>query len=81
MNTFIDICQPGDVIKFRPSFGTGPLTSASVTMVEEDVKNGRPGGEVYDTWFYADQVDTIVKSDGRVYLRESAGDNGIFIPR
>jgi len=56
----------GAVVKLRPDFGLGSLITATVTAVESDIKNGRPGIDYTTTsgsskWAYLDQIEKIIK--------------------
>jgi len=58
--------REGSVVYVRGAFGTGPSQKATVTEVEADIKNGRPGiGYVTedgdDHWAYLDQVQAVYK--------------------
>jgi hypothetical protein len=58
--------REGSVVYVRGAFGTGPSQKATVTAVEEDIKNGRPGIDYTtedgdDHWAYLDQVQAVYK--------------------
>jgi hypothetical protein len=55
-----DIRQGSRVI-LRDNFGTGTPREVTVTNVEADVKNGRPGLDYGNNWAYLTQVDRVVK--------------------
>lgn len=56
--------REGSVVYVRGAFGTGPAVKATVTAVEKDIKNGRPGIDYTtedgdDLWAYLDQVQAV----------------------
>jgi len=56
--------EEGSIVQVRGNFGNGPVETATVDEVLEDIKNGRPG-IVYTTesgqtkWAYLDQIVSI----------------------
>jgi hypothetical protein len=53
--------RAGSVVYVRTNFGTGPVIRATVTDVEQSVKNGLPGIDYTDEsgdgyWAYAEQI-------------------------
>ena len=62
----IDQVREGSVIIVRGRWGSDDAIRATVTGVEEDIKNGYPGVCYYITdpnslhWAYFDQVDSVV---------------------
>jgi hypothetical protein len=53
--------REGSVVIVRGNFGTGAPQKVTVEVVEEDVKNGRPGICYDDSWAYLSQVDRVVQ--------------------
>jgi len=58
--------REGSVVYVRGNFGQGPAQKATVTEVEEDVKNGYPGicyvtEDGDDHWAYLNQVQAVYK--------------------
>lgn len=52
--------KAGDVVLYRPSFGSGPLTK--VTILDLDEKDGRAVyGLDNDRWCYEDSIQRKVK--------------------
>jgi hypothetical protein len=52
--------REGSVVIVRGNFGTGVPQKVTVAVVEEDVKNGRPGICYDESWAYLTQVDRVV---------------------
>lgn len=50
----------GSVVRVRDNFGNGSPKTVTVTGVDEDIKNGRPGIDYDDSWAYLTQVDRVV---------------------
>jgi len=50
----------GSVVRVRDNFGMGSPKTVTVTGVDEDIKNGRPGIDYDDSWAYLTQVDRVV---------------------
>jgi hypothetical protein len=57
----IEDIREGSVVIVRGAFGTGQPQRVTVTEVEEDVKNGRPGICYDESWAYLTQVDRVVQ--------------------
>jgi hypothetical protein len=57
----INEVREGSVVIVRGAFGTGQPQTVTVTEVEEDVKNGRPGICYDESWAYLTQVDRVVQ--------------------
>lgn len=57
----IEDIREGSVVVVRGNFGGGFPERVTVALVEEDIKNGRPGIEYGDHWAYLDQVVRVVK--------------------
>ena len=59
------LLKEGSTVELRGNFGSGPLELATVTCVEDDIKNGCPGIDYTtqsgdDHWAYIDQIHRIV---------------------
>jgi hypothetical protein len=52
--------REGSVVIVRSNFGSGPAQRVTVTEVEEDIKNGRPGICYDESWAYLTQVDRVI---------------------
>lgn len=57
--------RPGSIVILRGSFGQGQREQATVTEVEADIKNGRPGIDYVtktsgSSWAYLSQVEEVV---------------------
>ena len=52
--------REGSIVMMRPNFGTDSAVQVRVELVEEDIKNGRPGICYKDRWAYLHQVDSVV---------------------
>lgn len=51
----------GSVVMVRPAFGTQAPIRVTVSDLDSDIKNGRPGIEYGMSWAYLSQVDSVVK--------------------
>jgi hypothetical protein len=59
MVTLKDI-REGSVVIVRGNFGNGPEQRVTVTEVDSDIKNGRPGICYEESWAYLTQVERVV---------------------
>ena len=50
----------GSQVRVRDNFGNGQPRTVTVTGLDEDIKNGRPGIDYDDSWAYLTQVDRVV---------------------
>lgn len=51
----------GSRVVVRDNFGNGSPKTVTVTGLDEDIKNGRPGIDYDESWAYLTQVDRVVK--------------------
>jgi hypothetical protein len=59
MVTLKDI-REGSIVIVRGDFGSGRPQTVTVTEVDSDIKNGRPGICYDESWAYLTQVDRVV---------------------
>jgi len=53
--------REGSIVRVRDNFGNGSPRNVTVTGVDEDIKNGRPGIDYDDSWAYLTQVDRVIQ--------------------
>jgi hypothetical protein len=53
--------REGSVVVVRDNFGQGSPKTVTVSGVDDDIKNGRPGIEYNESWAYLTQVDRVVQ--------------------
>lgn len=58
-----DSLEVGDTVLVATDFGGGPTVKAVITLVDDDIKDGRPGIDYFIVsdpndlrWAYADQI-------------------------
>jgi hypothetical protein len=72
MKKFIDIADAGNTVRYRPSFGMDAPVTATISVTEANIKNGRPGFDTHGaSWAYADQIVWLVDNDGVKWSRVS----------
>ena len=57
--------RAGSVVRIRSGFGSEPPETVTLTNVEADIKNGRPGCDYTDRkgngrWAYLSQIDAVL---------------------